>query len=64
MTRLQEVAWEFCRADEALRVALIRAERAEATVRRMQRIMGAAMPPRITVVNEHGHREIHSLPRS
>jgi len=61
-TRLQQVAWEFIVADEALRKALLRAERSDSTIKSMQRLCGPKQPRRVWIVNEQGHRELHSLP--
>ena len=58
MNRLQTVALEFIVADEALRRALLRAEKAE----RINELMRRMQPPRRWFVNEAGMRELHSLP--
>jgi len=61
MTRLQEVAREFSTADEALRKALLRAEKAERIIKQLKKVMRPAQPKRIEVMGRNG-REIWSLP--
>ena len=61
MTRLQEVAREFSTADEALRKALLRAEKAERIIKQLKKVMRPAQPNRIEVMGRNG-REIWSLP--
>ena len=60
-TRLQEVAWEYIILDEALRKAMLREEAANATIKRLKRLMRPAQPKRIVVEGKHG-KEIWSLP--
>lgn len=60
-TRLQTVAYEFMVADEALRRALLRAEKAEATIARLRRLMQPKQPKRIAVQGRYG-LEIWSVP--
>ena len=62
ITRLQEVAGEFLRADEALRKALLRAERAERIWRAKNQLLAVRQPRRVWVTNERGERELWSLP--
>jgi hypothetical protein len=60
--RLRELAGDYCRVDEALRKAMLRAERAEVTLGRWRKLMAPIQPKRVEVINSQGFREIHSLP--
>jgi len=62
MTRLQEVAREFSIADEALRKALLRAERAERIIKQKNSLMGVRTPRKLEMIGHNGYLEIHSLP--
>lgn len=61
VTRLQQVAWDYIRADECLRKALLSSERHLATIVRLKRLMRPAAPARVALIGFCG-KEIHSVP--
>ena len=60
-TRLQQVAWAFIVADEALRKSMLREETLRAHIKRLLYVMGPKQPQRIEVIGQYS-LEIWSLP--